>query len=409
MRRMNKGMLAEPTKAIALCLSACAALQGFPQLPPINAKPEPTSDYRISPRASDPEQTVFALRFPSAIVTSVPENNTAIVEIYEPRDARRPMPVVILLHYWGATDLDVERRFAKDLNARGMAAAVVTLPYHLQRTPPGQKSGEYAIRPDVAFLKEAITQAVFDIKRLLDWIESRPQQYDVSRTALAGISLGAVVGSLTVGVDDRISAAAFLLGGADLAHLLWHSSVTIHTRNALRGLGYTEQRLRQELESVEPMRFARPQIGHSILVIGARFDEVVPTEDTEKLIRAFEAQHVLWLDSGHYGGALVERRIYRTVAEFFQAKLTTGVFSLPNSVQVPTIRVGIHYNTDYKLTVAVGLDLWKAPQNKGFVSGMITPEGPLLFGGVTPSRGLTVGVAVTANKVSWGVFWGLVL
>lgn len=393
-----------------LWLCATANLAAYAQVPPVDSRPEPipTSDYRILPRASDPEQTVFVLRFPSPIVTAIQENNTAVVDVYEPRDARRPMPIVILLHYWGATDLDVERRFAKDLNARGFAAAVVTLPYHLQRTPPGQKSGEYAIRPDVNFLKETITQAVFDIKRLLDWIESRPLQYDASRIALAGISLGAVVGSLAVGADERISAGAFLLGGVDLAHLIWHSSVTINTRNGFRGLGYTEERLRQELESVEPARYARPEIGDSILVMGARFDEIVPAEDTEKLVRAFDAKHVVWLNSGHYGGAIVERRIYRTVAEFLQSQFTSGEFS-PPSVQVPTIRVGVHYNTDYKLTVAAGLDLWKAPQSKGFISGMISPEGPFLFGGLTPAKGFTFGVTITTNKVTWGAFWGVVL
>ncbi len=349
------------------------------------------------------------MRFPSAIVTDSVENNTVEVEVFEPRDARRPMPLVILLHYFGATDLGVERRFARNLNARGFAAAILTLPYHLQRTPPGKISGEYALRPDAGFLRETMTQAVFDVKRFLDWVEQRPLQFDLSRIGIAGISLGAVVGSLALAVEPRITAGAFLLGGVDVAHLIWHSSATINARNVFRGQGYTEQRLRDELASVEPTTYPRREIGERVIVVGARFDEVVPRASTLKLIEMFDAKTEVWLESGHYGGAIAERRLYRTVAEFLQAKFLGEAFDGSPGVQVPTIRVGVHYNTDYKLTVAVGLDIWRAPRNGGFVSAILTPEGPAAFGGVSISRGLALGATITPKRATWGAFWSVVL
>ncbi|MCW5947592.1 MAG: hypothetical protein KIT74_11250 [Fimbriimonadales bacterium] len=381
----------------------------FGQLPLVTERPELTTDYREIPRPSDPEQTITILRYPSPIVTDKTENNTVDVEVHLPRTARTPMPMVILLHYWGATDLGVERRFARNLNDRGFAAAILTLPYHLQRTPAGIKSGDYAIRPDVEFLRETMTQSVFDIKRLVDWIEARPQQFDINRIAVAGISLGAVIGALVLGVEPRVTAGAFLLGGVDLAGLLWNSSITISTRNGLRSQGYNEERLREALESVEPSRYPRQSLGENVIVIGARFDDIVPRENTEQLIDMFDAKQVVWLNTGHYGGALAEQRLYRTVADFFESRFLGAEFAQSRTVGLPTLRIGVHYNTDYKLTVAAGLDIWRAPKGQGFVSAMITPEGPMAFAGANLTKGLTAGVVVTPRQITWGVFWGVVL
>jgi dienelactone hydrolase len=390
--------------AVALVLATAANAQ----LPKVTDSPPLTDEYRLTPRSSDPDQTAYVVRFPSAVGTAIEENNTVYLEVREPRDTPRPMPVVLILHYWGATDLDVELRLAKALTTRGIAAAILTLPYHLQRTPKGMVSGEYALRPDTRFLVETMTQSVFDVKRAVDWLRSR-NEFDEAKIALAGTSLGAVIGSLAFAAEPRIAAAAFMLGGVDLAHLIWSSSVTISTRNGLRAQGYTEERLREEVAQVEPMNYATPDRKADVLIVGARFDEVVPREATEKMIRAFGEPKTIWLDTGHYGGALVERRLFGTVASFFEAKFSGNGFELPSAIRAPTLRVGVHYNGEDELTVALGIDLFRAKNGSFFVSAMATPEGPSLYGGMTVSKGLTVGLVLLPRKVTWGALWSIVL
>lgn len=384
------------------------AASASPQLPAVTESPPHTTDFSERVMPSDPDRTVLLLRFSSPVHTAVNENNTAEAHITIPRDAARPMPVVVLLHYWGATDFQVEERLARDLAARGIASAMLVLPYHMRRSPQNVVSGKYAIRPDVDFLKETITQAVMDVKRLIDYLTSK-SDFNPNAIGLTGISLGAVVGSLIYAVEPRITAAALLLGGVDIAHLIWHSSVTIETRNGFRRQGYTEDRLREALASVEPMNYANSEKGSRLLVVGAKYDEVVPTEDTRKLIDAFGQPIVLWLDSGHYGGAIVERRLYRNVAEFFLAKFFNTEYNPPPTIRTPTLRVGVHYNPEFELTVGIGLDLWRSRDGKTIVNAMITTEGPALFGGQTVTKGLMAGIVLTPKGPVWGLFWSVIL
>jgi hypothetical protein len=191
--------------------------------------------------------------------------------------------------------------------------------------------------------------------------------------------------------------------------LLWNSSVTIQTKNDLRRQGYTEESLREQLAQVEPMNYATAQRGKGLLVIGAKFDEVIPREDTDKLIRAFGEPEVVWLETGHYGGALIERRLYRTCAEFYSSRFTGKQFNAPQGISGPTVRVGVHYNPEFKLTVGIGIDLWRSRSGNSYVAGLLTPDGPGLYGAAYTFKGFSGGVIVAPKRVTWGLFWSVVL
>jgi hypothetical protein len=206
------------------------------------------------------------IAFPSPIVTEDESNNTVYARVRLPKNRQGPVPVVIVLHYLGAVDLKVESSLAEELSRKGVASVMLTLPYHLARRPPGQSSAEYVLRPDIPFLIRTVRQTVLDIRRAIDWIEVRPE-FRTDRIAISGTSLGAVIASLAYSVDSRITTASFSLGGVDLAHILWRSTRTVLLRDALRRRGYTEARLREELESIEPSNRLRKEDGRPVLVI----------------------------------------------------------------------------------------------------------------------------------------------
>lgn len=378
------------------------------QLPPISEPPSPITDFKETPIPSDPNQSVSLLRFPSAVTTGIQSNDTVEVELILPRDKTGKIPIVILLHYWGAADIAVEQRFAKDLNRKGIAAAVLTLPFHLRRTPPGKRSGEMAITSDPETIKRNLTQAVLDVRRLVDWITTNPT-FDSERIAISGISLGAVVGACTYAVEHRIQSAALLLGGGDISHILFNSSLTVEIRRQLKRNDISEEQLRALLAPVDPLNFATPERGEGLLVIGARYDEVIPAEDTKKLITAFGTPKTIWINTGHYGGALVERKLYQSVSEFFLARFSGSQFVPPQTIKAPTLRVGIQYNTDYELSVAVGVDLWRSPRKgEAYVAGLLTTSGPMLFGARELGGGFAAGITITKRQISFGIFWGVV-
>ena len=394
----------------AILLLLVRPSRAYAQIPPID-QPPPAIEFapwREVPTDSE-DNDEFAATFPSAITTAYRENNIVPLRIILPARRDKPVPVVIVLHYWGATDLRVERELAGELIDRGIGAVLITLPYHLARTPAGSRSGQLAIQAQVPHLIETMTQAVMDVRRTIDFIETRPE-IDHARVGIAGTSLGSLISILAYAVEPRISTAAFVLGGADLAHIIWHSSRVVEVRDALRRRGYTEAKLRSEIQTIEPSRFLAGKTLGAAFVIGGRYDTVIPPVDTEKLISLLNQPKVLWLDTGHYGGVFVERRLMRTVAEFFQKQFGGQSFLPPSRIYAPTIRVGALLNTDSGLQVGGGIDLFSiGRRGEGFSTLILTPKGPELFVGARISHGLAAGGFASRRKLGVGLWWSTVL
>lgn len=366
---------------------------------------EPWRDQEID----DEEAYEYTATFPSPYRTGVARNDVVPVRFFVPKRGSGPYPCVIVLHYWGASEQKLERSLVGDLARLGIGAALITLPYHLDRTPPGARSGERAILPDTQHLVATMTQAVLDVRRTVDYIAQRPE-YDPTQIGIAGTSLGSIVSSLSYALEPRLKAASFMLGGADLAHILWQSSRVVKVREALRKQGMTESKLREELAMVEPLNYLPARAEKRAFVVGGKFDTVVPPADTEKLIRALGNPSTLWLDTGHYGGVFVQRRVLRLVSQFFSGEFGGKAFVPPKSVYAPTVRIVLQANTESSFQVGLGVDLWRSNSRGDFFSTVIaTPRGPQLFLGARLDRGLSIGAFASPKKVSPGVLWSFVL
>jgi hypothetical protein len=377
---------------------------------PSITEPPPPIVFDDWKKVSTTDETVeYSESFPSAVTTPYPSNNVVPLRILVPASAKGPVPVVVVTHYWGAKDLKVEVSLASELNRRGIAAAILTLPYHLSRTPPGFRSGQLAIEADPERLVETMTQAVLDTRRAIDFLQTKPE-FRGDEVGIAGTSLGAVVSILTYALDPRITHAAFLLGGVDVAHILWSSSRVVQQRDALRQLGYTEATLRPVLRSIEPLTYLPRATPGSTFVIGARYDTVIPSSSTSKLIENLPHPKVLWIDTGHYGGVFVQRRLLREVASFFGAEMESGTYTPPARIYAPTVRLGVIADTLAGLNLGVGVDLAKFDSRGNTFSTLFaTPKGPELFLGRVISNGLSFGLSGSTHGVGVGFFFSTVL
>lgn len=296
-----------------------------------------------------------------------------------------------------------------ELCRRGVAAVLLTLPYHLERSPKGTLSGQLAIVPDPNQLVATMNQSVLDVRRSVDWIQSRPE-LDPSSIGIYGTSLGSLVAELASAVEPRFSHAAFVLGGADFAHILWNSSRVVRERDALRRKGFTEDRLRERLRAIEPLEFLPKGRMKSAFVVSARFDTVIPPEDARKLIAALDKPKVLWLDTGHYGGFLIQKQVQKAVAEYFSKSFGGEEYTPPKRVTAPIIRLGVQANPETGLQVVAGVDIWRAnAQADAFATLLATARGPQLFVGTKSERGLALGATALTGRVTLGLFWSTVL
>jgi hypothetical protein len=316
--------------------------------------------------------------------------------------------MVLILHYWGAPTLKVERSLALELNQRGIGAAIMTLPYHLSRTPKGAVSGAMAIQSDPEKLKATMTQSVMDVRRSLDFIQSKSECGPI--LGIYGTSLGAIVSSLAYAVDDRLHNAAFLLGGIELGKLIWKSSLMVPIKDELRAKGYSERRLTQALESIEPSHYLNENKKGKTFIIRAKFDTVVPPECTDALVQSLPQSKILSIDSGHYGGVFIQEKLLREVANFFGAVMGEKDYVPPVKIVTPTVRVGVTLEMPSHFDIAAGFDLVKFDKKgKSYATILLTPKNPVLWIGTDVSTGFNLGVGISNRRVGFGLFWSIVL
>jgi dienelactone hydrolase len=373
---------------------------------------DPPGPYEFAPRRLRAEGEFYSeyeTTYASARPSGSPGNDVVRLRVFLPTTEDGPVPFVVLLHYWGATDLNLEYAWARRLAEAGIGCGVIALPYHIERTPAGLRSGEAAVVPDSARLRETMAQSVADVRRALDWADTRPE-LDRSRYGVAGTSLGALVGALCFGVDRRLAAGVFVLGGADLAHVFWNSSRTVSLRDAMRSRGYTEDRLREELAGIEPATWLRQSPERPALVVTAKFDTVVPAASARALLDALPSAQTITLETGHYGGSLVQNAILRNATEFFARTFRGDSYRAPSRLYAPTLRVGLALASERGLQVAVGVDLWRSPRDgRFFGSVLVTPQGVQGFLGTNLGNGLAAGAMVLPKRTSPGLFWNVVL
>lgn len=377
-----------------------------PEAPP----PPPAITFDdMHPFSTWPGSDEFVVTFPSAVISPQVENNSVPIHILLPHDKTGPFPVVMILHYWGAMNRSVERTMAQELNKRGIAAVLMTLPYHLERTPQGSRSGELAIQANVDALNLTLLQSLQDTRRAIDFIMSRPE-FDHQNIGVSGLSLGAIVTALVYGIDTRVTHASFVLGGVDIAHILWHSSRVVPQREELRRQGYTEQKLREALAGLEPATFLAARPDTDALVVAARYDTVIPEKSTQELIAALKQPKVSWMDTGHFGGVFVQNRLLKQTCDYFESAFNKREFVPISNLGAPTIRLGVEYSFGSGMDIGFGADVLTMGKQREYAATVLaTPRGLRFFLGRRAGHQISAGIIIDRRHVTAGVLWSTVL
>lgn len=392
--------------AVAVLSPACWGQPGPEEKEVVFPTPQATTEFTLEAIKGTPN--AYWLTYPSPIQTFYEVNNTVHARLLLPA-TKQPAPLVVILHALGVGDDALERRISQKLNDKGIAALILQLPYHISRTPPGFRSGQLMLQARVPAFKTNVKQTVSDLRRALDWAATDPR-IDSTRLGVLGVSLGAIMASLAMAVDPRLQYAALLLGGADLAHIMWHSSLTISVREALRKQGFTEIKLREALDDIDPLIYMTPEIGKRTFLVGALFDSVVPATDTEKLHKALGEPPMLWLETGHYGAVFVEHRLLRQIGDFFAARFAGEPYTPPSSIHAPTLRFGLTLEPENGVQVAASLDLWRNNRRGDmFAAGLLSTRGPALFFGFRGPLGFSPGIMALPKRTVPALLWHFVL
>ncbi len=312
-----------------------------------------------------------------------------------------PAPAVVLLHALGEPNDAMMRRMARFFAARGMHSAIMQLPYHMLRLPPHVNPLTQFVGRDAERAVQAFQQSASDVGVVVTWLREQPG-VDPERIGVVGVSLGAIVGHLAMGLDERLSAGVCILGGGRLA--------SIYRRSLLPRVLYPflPPRLSKSQEEtvarVDPITYADRNRPRRVLMIQAARDVLVPPSDAEALRRALGNPPAIWVDSNHYAPIFAETAILRASADYlwsvWRPSPSAEPMRLPTIIP-PLIKAGFVFGLDSLTTPAVSVQVLRAGMRKDHMGLLHADAG-------WSGRGPFVAVGLTVNAhVDAGYAWRL--
>ncbi len=306
--------------ALALPLSACLAQRTTPLNPSAafwKPRPFPTTASRTSPAAVEDLRLAFEgetghhhrwlLELPST-GDNRQSGRRIRARYFKAREPGR-RPLVIVLPIWGSS------RYPSAVMTRFLRKADSTRAFHVLqlrgsdslvdwkalRTAPT----EAAMAAELERAVDAHMVAVNDVRRLIDWAQSRPE-IDRSRIGLAGFSIGAIVGALVAGQEPRLWKSALVMGGGSPENIFASCGSKVgRARKALkRRFGWSDGELRSQigplLRRLDPTPTADRVDPRRTLFIEADWDNCMPIESRQTLWRALGRPEKVSIRGGHH-------------------------------------------------------------------------------------------------------------
>ncbi len=295
------------------------------------------------------------VRLPSRYSTGSPVVDTILL-YYHPAAVHPDIavnglsPAVILIGSIGDNEHDpLMDRLARSIAARGIACVTLDLPYHGGRRPSDKaKDGanDHFTSADASVDAAAVAQSASDVQTTLTWLAQQPG-VDPNRLGFVGVSLGAIIGHLAMGLDSRLKAGVLMLGGGDLTDFAKHG-VSIQAMRLLHPYRNSPADW-AALEQVDPLKYASRNLPRHILMIQGARDFVVPPRDSEELWRALGKPEIQWVDVNHLGLELNPSSAINTATAYLASTWSSdpAVRDAPTpQVVAPTIKLGLLFIHD---------------------------------------------------------------
>ncbi|HOJ31299.1 MAG TPA: hypothetical protein PK165_06235 [bacterium] len=209
---------------------------------------------------------------------------------YRVPDARR---AVIILH--GLSMISVTKFLCLHLARNGFSSFLIIMPYAPKRIPRKRPIRHLPQNQDwVEIFRRGLIQAVIDVRKTIDFLEKENE-----KIGILGISLGASIANLVHSIDSRISSGIYVVGGGDLAGMLWDSRdfmARIYKRKLLGSID--KLTLMTRWKDIDPLTYARKL--ENVLMINARYDTSVKPVYTLKLWKSVGKPEIYWLRCAHF-------------------------------------------------------------------------------------------------------------
>ena len=289
---------------LALFVAACAGAQEAPNKPGFVAdscaivRP----DFGAAATVADRELFAYDVNAPlnlkktveatnngvevSAISFNSPAGGLVTGLLFDPVTRSGPRPGIVLMHGMPSNARAMAGQ-GQGLAAHGAVVIAIDAPF-------ARRSGQ-PVRLNLEDRAEQV-QLMKDLQRAVDVLRTLPN-VDDDRIAYLGISYGAAMGALFVGIERRIKAGVLVVGdGGLVSHFTGPEDA-----NFLAGLSCaTRVNWFRAMAPVEPVRFIPHATPTPLLLQNGRLDNLVPMADAELLHAAApQPKTIRWYDAGH--------------------------------------------------------------------------------------------------------------
>ena len=253
-----------------------------------------------------PRHRRYALSLPSVTDNNQPERQ--VTATYFETTALTPRPLIVVLPIWGSSRYP-PRKIVRWLTSdeRDHPANVLWI-HGDERLIDWPAAEAVESEEDLAAVvdgwTEALAGSVVDVRRLIAWSHSRAEVAR-NQVGIVGFSIGALVGSVVAGTDERVAGGVFVAGGANLHEIL--AACRGNTKR-FRGLvesrlGWSRERLEGWLEPrlrmLNPTEYADKIDPRKVLIIDASRDHCIPASARDDLWNAMGRPERLSLGYGH--------------------------------------------------------------------------------------------------------------
>jgi dienelactone hydrolase len=222
-------------------------------------------------------------------------NRTAEVRIVRARGSR---DWLVCIHglAMGRNWFDLRVMGAGWLHRRGLNLAFPVLPLHGSRARNSLASGAGLLTGDVCNTLHGLTQAAWDIRRLVGWL----REEGAERIGLVGMSLGGYTTALVASLEDELECAIAGIPAAEFGELTcYHAGGRALALAAAENI--TPERVSAVLTPVAPLQMAPRIPRERRFIFGAVADRFVPPGQVEALWRHWEQPEIEWYPGSHLG------------------------------------------------------------------------------------------------------------
>ena len=203
-------------------------------------------------------------------------------------------------------DIGLFERFFDARAGLGLNVLIPVLPLHGPRRL-GWHSGSGFLGFDIIDTLHAETQAIWDMRRLLSWVEAQ----GALAVGAFGLSLGGFTTALFASLSDGLSCAIPGIPVTDLRRTLErHGSP--HQMRYAQTLGYDLDRMSEVLRVISPLALAPRVPLPGRMIFAANADRLVPPDQPLDLWRHWEEPEIVWYEGSHVS-FMNEQRVWAGV------------------------------------------------------------------------------------------------